>query len=526
MKVVVADQISEKGVQFLHQQKNIEVVCSPDLPPAQLKEHLKDAKGLIVRSKTRVTQDILDSAPALQVIGRAGAGVDTIDLDTATKRGILVMNTPGGNSVSAAEHAFALMITLARKITLADASMRSGKWEKSRFTGQELQNKTLGILGLGKIGTLLAQRGLGFQMEVVAYDPFISQEYSKDLGVRLVEAADVFRKADFLSLHLPLTDDTRGIVNNQSLSRMKNSAFLINAARGGLVVEEDLAQALETGTIAGAALDVFENEPKISERMRSLKNSILTPHIAGATIEAQDQVGVSIARQVIDYLKDGLVINAVNFPSLSVHDLKHVTPFLQLGKKLGGFAIQTSSIGIDEIGIRYYGGLQDLDYRPISNHILKAILQPMLSEPVNEVNARTTAAQRGINVVETLSSRPRGHSELISIQLRNSGEIEWVEGAILHDGQAWLISVNGIAVETQLDDFAVFIRNEDKPGVIGQVGTILGKSKVNISSFVLGRSDSESQAIGVINTDSEVEQGVIEEICSISAVSFARIIRL
>ena len=524
-KVLISDTLSNLAKEVF-EKKNIEVDVITELSPSELQKIINNYDGLVVRSATKVTKEIIEAGDKLKIIGRAGAGVDNIDLISAKNKNIIVMNTPGGNSVSAAEHAFALMIAIARKIPIADASMRSGKWDKPRFTGQELQNKTLGILGLGKIGTLLAQRGLGFQMKVVAYDPFISQEYSRDLGVRLAEVADVFREADFLSLHLPLTDETRGIVNNKSLSRMKNSAFLINAARGGLVVEEDLAQALETGTIAGAALDVFENEPKISERMRGLKNSILTPHIAGATIEAQNQVGVSIARQIVDYLKDGLVVNAVNFPSLSVHDLKHVTPFLKLGKKLGSFAIQTSSIGIDKIGIRYYGGLKDLDYRPISNHILKAILQPMLSEPVNEVNARTTATQRGISVVETLSSRPRGHTELISIQLRNSGETEWVEGAILHDGQAWLISVDGIAVETQLGDFAVFIRNEDKPGVIGQVGTILGKHKVNIASFVLGRSDSESQAIGVINTDFEVEQSVIEEIRSIPAVSFARIVRL
>ena len=526
MKILVSDQISEKGIQFLEQQPNVDVSYKPDLSPAQLMEQIADAAGLIVRSKTRVTPEILAGAPQLRVIGRAGAGVDNIDLAGATKRGVLVMNTPGGNSVSAAEHAFALMIALARKIPTADASMRAGKWDKSRFTGQELQNKTLGILGLGKIGAILARRGLGFQMNVVAYDPFVSQEYASDLGVRLAEVEEIFREADFLSLHLPLTDETRGIVNSQSLGWMKDSAFLINAARGGLVIEEDLAQGLESGAIAGAALDVFENEPGISARMRDLKNAILTPHIAGATVEAQDQVGVSIARQLIDYLRDDLVVNAVNFPSLSVRDLQHIAPFLDLGRKLGSFAAQTSSIRIDEIGLRYYGDLTDLDYRPISSHILKAILNPMLSEPINEVSARTTASQRGIGVVETLSSRSRGLSDVISIQLRNSREIEWVEGALLHDGEPWLISVDGITVNTRLNDFAVFLRNEDRPGVIGQVGTILGKHSVNIASFVLGRSENESQALGVINTDSEVEQAVIEEIRSIPAVSFARVIRL
>ena len=505
---------------------DLEVSYQPELSQDQLLSEIQDVAALIVRSRTQVTSEVIGAASQLRVIGRAGAGVDNIDLETATHKGILVMNTPGGNSISAAEHAFALLIALARKLPGADASVKAGEWNKAAFVGQELRGKTLGILGLGQIGSVLARRAQAFQMRVIAYDPFVGQRYAGDLEVTLSDLPSVLEAADFLSLHLPLTNETRGIINRETLSLMRSSAFVINAARGGLIAEDDLVDYLEEGRLGGAALDVFENEPSVNKRLLRSDRVILTPHIAGSTVEAQEQVGHSIATQVVDYLQKDLISNAVNFPSLSTGELEKIAAFLNLASKLGAFASQICQIRISEIGIRYYGDLARVDYRPISNHLLKAILQPMLAEPVNEVNARTYARQRGIEVLETVSTNSRDHANLISVQLRHPEGTEWVEGAILHQGNVWLVSVDGIPLETPMGDYVLFIRHQDTPGVIGAVGTILGEGEINIASFVLGRDDNLSQALGVINTDNPVPDAVMTKIRKIPAISYAQLIEL
>ncbi len=526
MKILVSDVLSPEGLAYLRQQEGLEVVDRPGLSPEELKHEIRDAAGLIVRSKTRVTAEVIAQAAGLKVIGRAGAGVDNIDLEAATRRGIVVMNTPGGNSVSAAEHAFALLIALARRLPAADASLRAGQWDKSKFIGHELCGKLLGVVGLGRIGSILARRAQGFDLKVLGYDPFVTEKYARDLGVELVDLEDLLRRCDFLSLHLPLTDQTRGLINRSALTWMKPTACLVNAARGGLVVEEDLAEALEKGQLAGAALDVFEKEPRIHPRLLATDRVILTPHIAGSTREAQAQVGYGIAVQVANFLTSQIIVNAVNFPSLSPKELAQISPYLRLGEKLGAFVSQISATRIDEIGIRYYGELTGLDHKPISNYILTAVLRLSLSEGVNEVNARSYAAERGIAVVETVSSRQRSHTNLISIQLRSDQGVEWVEGAILHQGKVWLVSVDGIPVEAPLGDRVLFIRNDDKPGVIGQVGTILGTGAINIASFVLGRSEEQSHAVGVVNTDSAIPEEVLTQIQQIPAVRFARVVQL
>ena len=504
----------------------LKVSYQPDLNQDQLLSEIQDAAALIVRSRTQVTAEVIEAASELRAIGRAGSGVDNIDLDTATQKGILVMHTPGGNSISAAEHTFALLIALARKLSGADASVKAGEWNKAAFVGQELRGKTLGILGLGQIGSLLARRAQAFQMRVIAYDPFVGQGYANDLEVTLSDLISVVQESDFLSLHLPLTEGTREIISRKTLSRMKPGAFLINAARGGLIAEDDLLDFLEKGRLGGVALDVFQSEPRVNERLLRSDRVILTPHIAGSTVEAQEQVGHTIATQVVDYLERSLITNAVNFPSLSIGELEKITPFLNLASRLGTFASQICEIRISSIGIRYYGDLTGVDYRPISNHILKAVLQPMLAEPVNEVNARTYASQRGIEVIETVSTSSRDHANLISVQLGNPDETGWVEGAILHEGKIWLASVDGIPLETPLGDYVLFIRNQDTPGVIGAVGTLLGESAVNIASFVLGREDNLSQALGVINTDNPVPEEVMTRIRKIPAISYAQLIKL
>ena len=526
MKILITDPISQDGLDYLEEQSGIEVVYQTELSPDNLLSAIGDAQGLIVRSKTQVTAEVLGAADSLRVIGRAGAGVDNIDLEAATRKGVVVMNTPGGNSTSAAEHALALLMTLARKIPFADLSLRAGKWNKKAFIGQELQGKTLGILGVGKIGSILAQRAQSFHITVVAYDPFVSEEYVNDLGIELCSFEDVLSRSDYVSLHLPLNEKTRHIMCRRTFNSMKTGALLINAARGELVAEEDLADALEEGQLGGAGLDVFENEPDIHPRLLTSDRTVVTPHIAGSTVEAQSKVGYDIARQVTTYLEQEVILNAVNFPSMSGKELDQIQPYVSLGQKLGSFISQVSEIRLSEVGIRYYGDLAQLNYKPISSYILKAILKPMLSEEINQVNARNYAQERGISVIETVSSRQRSYTNLISIQLRSPDKTEWIEGAILHQGNLRLVSIDGIPVETELGNQILFIRNEDTPGVIGQVGMILGEARINIASFVLGRDGDQPYAVGVMNTDGDVPEDTMDKIRDIPAVQFARLIGL
>jgi D-3-phosphoglycerate dehydrogenase / 2-oxoglutarate reductase len=526
MKVLITDGLSTEGLEYLQKLTDLQVVNQPGLSPEDLLSVIADVDALIVRSKTKVTSPVIEAGRKLKAIGRAGAGVDNIDLEAATRKGIVVMNTPGGNSVSAAEHALALLLSLARKVPFADASIRCGKWNKSAYVGQELQGKTLGLLGLGKIGSVVAKRAMGFEMSVLAYDPFVTEQYAKDMGVELAPLEEVISRADFLTLHLPANEKTQGLINRERIGLMKNGASIVNTARGKLIVENDLAEALEGGKLGGAALDVFENEPQVNPRLLATGRVIVTPHIAGSTVEAQAKVGYDIAVQIADYLQHEIILNAVNFPSITPKELQQVLPYARLGESLGTLATQISQMRIAEIGIRYYGELTRLNYKPITNYIVKAVLKPMLAESINEVNALSHARDRGISVIETVSSRQRSYSNLISVQLRSEDQVEWVEGALLRQGSPRLVSVDGIAVETQLSGTMLIIRNDDTPGVIGQVGTILGDAKINIASFVLGRGAGQSHAIGVVNTDSTIDAHCLQGIRSIPAVRFAQVIQL
>lgn len=370
MHILVADPLSEVGIQYLREQPGFEVAYRPESSTPEVLAEIRSTDGLIVRSKTKVTRAVLDAAPKLRVIGRAGAGVDNIDLETATQRGVLVMNTPGVNSVSAAEHAFTLLLALARRIPLADSALRQGRWSKTGLIGQELSGKRLGIVGLGQIGSLVAQRALGFQMKVLAFDPFVGEKYAADLGVDLLSLDDLLRQSDFVSLHLPLNEKSRGLICRQTLKLMKEGAFLVNAARGELVVEEDLADALETGHLGGAGLDVFEAEPEVNPRLLASDRTVLTPHIAGSTAEAQAKVGLDIAVQVSDYLQHEVISHAINFPSISNQELALILPYAKLGEKLGSFISQISRLRVSDIGIRYYGDWTNLNYKPVTNYIL------------------------------------------------------------------------------------------------------------------------------------------------------------
>ena len=527
MKILVSDKLSQQGVALLQKEMDWQVDVKTDLTPAQLIEQIGQYHALLVRSNTKVTAEVLQAAHNLKVVGRAGTGVDNINLEAATKKGVVVMNTPGGNSISVAEHAIGLMLALARFVPQASASTREGKWEKKKFTGVELKDKTLGVVGLGKIGMEVVKRAKAFQMNILVYDPFVSDRVAKDLSVKLVSLDELFPNSDFVTLHVPLVDSTRHMINAQAIAKMKTGVRLVNTARGELINEADLAVALTSNKMAAAALDVFSQEPPAADNpLTKLPNVIVTPHIAASTFDAQEVVGVEIADQVRAYLKEGIIRNAVNFPSVTLEEYQKLGPFLSLGESLGSFISQIGEGRMEEVGIRYYGETVDLNTNLVSNAIILGILKPILSEEVNIINARKVLEERGILLVESRSNRVRSYSNLISVKLRTGDQEEWIEGTLLSQDNTRLVSVDGITIEAPLHGTILFIRNNDTPGVIGQIGTLLGNNNINIANFALGRSEGNHHAVGVVNVDSAITEAVLQQIRGCPSIRFARVVRL
>lgn len=526
MDILIAEPIAPSGVEVLREAGwNVDVRSA--MAPAELEAIIGDYDAVIVRSQTRLTARVLRAAKRLKVIGRAGAGVDNIDLEAATARGILVMNTPGSNSVSVAEHTFGLILCLMRHIVAANESVKRGEWERALFLGRELRGKTLGLIGLGKVGQEVAKRAKAFGLTVLAHDPFIAARIAQDLDVRLVPLEELLAASDIISLHASLTRATRGMINREALARMKPGVILINTARGELVDEDALLEGLESGRIAGAGLDVFADEPPRHRRLVEHPRVVATPHVGASTVEAQEQVGVEIALQVREYLQSGVIRNAVNFPALSPEERQRLIPFLELGEKLGAFIAQIARVRPSEIGIRYYGELSHANVYPVSNAVLCGVLRQMLDEDVNLINARAKAEERNIEVIETRSSRARSYANLISVQLRDAeGHVDWVEGAVLHQGNLRLVSIDGVGVEVPLAPYMVLVRNADVPGVVGRIGTILGEARVNIGHFALARGGAEAMAVGVLTVDSPISDEVLAEIRRIPAVREARVIVL
>lgn len=522
-KIVVSDAVNAEAVEELRK-ANCLVVFDDKMDAEKLAAEMADADALIVRSKTKVDAKLLAVCKKLKVVGRAGAGVDNIDLPAASARGVIVMNTPGGNANAAAEHTLAMMLALARKLPQADASMKAGEWDKNRFTGVELKGKTLAVLGLGKIGKLVAIRARAFGMSVLAYDPFVNANYLKDVEVELVALEDAFKRADFITLHLPSTPETEMVIGEKSLAIMKKGARIVNCARGTLVDEAAVIAALKDGRLAGAAFDVFPDEPKVNPELRALPNVVLTPHIAGSTGEAQEQVGFDIARQVLNYLSSGEVVGAVNFPSLAREESARMRPFFELGFRLGQLAGQIGAGPFEEIGIRYYGELANGETKLLNNYVLLGALRAGAHVDANLINAAPVAKERGIKVVETKSTRERGYSHLISVRLRAGEQNAWVEGAVLQPARLRIVSIDGIDIEAPLTARMLLIRNQDTPGVIGAVGGALGEAKVNIANFALGRGDNG--AIGIVNIDGEVPAAVLEKLRALPAIRDARAISL
>jgi D-3-phosphoglycerate dehydrogenase / 2-oxoglutarate reductase len=531
VKIVVAEKISGSAIAQLKEPGW--TVLTADQLNGSLAEHLQSADALIVRSAVEADAELLEHAKKLRVIGRAGVGVDNIDLEAATHKGIAVMNTPGANAVAVAEQTLGMMLAMARHLCRADVLMHAGKWEKKSLQGTELRAKTLGIIGLGRIGMEVARRARAFGMELMGHDPFVSVAVAKEQGIRLAALDDVYAAADYITLHVGLTPQTVGMINETSIRKMKKGVRLVNCARGELVNESDLAQALKQGHVAGAALDVFREEPPKNSPLLALENVVLTPHMGGSTLEAQEAVGVQIAQQVKEYLKHGVIQNAVNVPSVSAEEYTAMQPYIVLAERMGAFLAQVSEGSLEEISIRYGGHIAEWKTELIRNGAVKGILNQALEEKANLVNAATIAADRGLRVREAHKAKGStgGAGSVLSIFLKTAREEHMVKGAVLHGDAPRLLHVDGIDVEAPLERNLIYLRNRDVPGVIGKVGTILGEESINIADFSLGRRSVEKQeqpreAIAVVHVDGPVPEEVVVKLRAIAAVEQAKAVRL
>jgi D-3-phosphoglycerate dehydrogenase len=530
MKIVVADALPVSSLDVLRSEAGWTVDARSGRSRADLVADLADADALMVRSATRVDADLLAAAPRLRVVARAGTGVDNVDVIAASARGVLVVNAAGANSISVAEHTCALMLALARSVPAADRAMKEARWEKRSFLGSELRGKTLGVVGLGRIGQEVVHRARAFGMQVIAHDPFISVEIANGIGVRLLSLDEVCEASDYLTLHLPSTTETKHLLDEERLVKCKRGIRIINTARGNLIDEAALYRAIDAGIVAGAGLDVFEHEPPIDWSLAKLPQVIGTPHIAASTEEAQELVGLETAITVRDFLRAGTVRNAVNFPSMPADDLQRLQPWVRLAEYLGGIAAQMGRTRVDSIGVRYYGALAESPTVDIlTASVTAGVLRPILSSGVSIVNARAAARARAIDVVESRSARRRDYLSLLSVKLQTSAGDRWVEGTVFEPASLRLVSIRGVSVEAPLAGTMVLIANDDQPGVIGEVGTILGRHRVNIASFALGRS--EAGAVGVVNVDEDpaatkVLDTAVDELRRVPAIREAYVIRL
>jgi D-3-phosphoglycerate dehydrogenase len=531
VKILVAEKISESAVEQLREPDW--TVLTADQLNGKLEAELESADALIVRSAVQADAALLAHGKKLRVIGRAGVGVDNIDLDAATRQGIAVMNTPGANAVAVAEQTLGMMLAMARHLCRADALMHAGKWEKKSLQGTELRGKTLGVVGLGRVGMEVARRARAFGMDIVAHDPFVSVAVAKEQAIRLTSLDELYAAADYITLHVGLTPQTAGMINEAAIGKMKKGVRLVNCARGELVNEADLAAALKQGHVAAAALDVFNEEPPKNSPLLSLGNVILTPHIGGSTVEAQEAVGVQIAQQVREYLKHGVIQNAVNVPSVSAEEYAEMQPYIVLAERMGAFLAQISTGSMEEISLRYSGHIAEWKTELIRNAAIKGILNQALEEKANLVNAASLADARGLRVHEAHKAKAStgGAGSVLSVFLKSSTEEHMVKGAVLHGSTPRLLHIDGIDVEAPLGRDLIFLRNRDVPGVIGRVGTILGESEINIADFSLGRRAAESsaeprEAIAVVHVDGRVPDGVLRNLEEIPAVQQAKAVRL
>jgi len=526
-KVLVADPVSDRGIAELQEGGIIDVTVKTGLKEDQLLEIIGEFDGLVVRSQTKVNARVIDAAKKLKVVGRAGVGVDNVDVESATKRGIIVMNTPAGNTISTAEHAFSLMMSISRNIPQADASMKAGKWDRKSFEGVELYGKSLAILGMGRIGTEIARRAIAFGMRVYAYDPYLSASRARSLQIELVERLDeIVPLADYITMHMPLTDETKNMLNAERLAKTKKGVRIINCARGGLIDEAALYEALKSRQVAAAALDVFEIEPPPADSpLRTLPNIVLTPHLGASTAEAQENVGIEVALQIRATLISGEVRNAVNMPNVDAKTLAIIGPHIALGAKLGRFLSQIAAKRCDSLNINFSGKLNEQDTTSITRAILKGFLATASGGEVNEVNAPAFAAQLGVKVTESRESTAGDFAELI--ELTATGEGGWVSVAGTFFGNtARIVKINGRHVEARPDGVLLIYENKDRPGMVGWIGNLMGKHGVNIGNMSLGRTEAGGNALAVLNLDSTPTDAVLKEMLDEKDILSAQVVQL
>jgi D-3-phosphoglycerate dehydrogenase len=523
-KVLISDDLSLAAVQIFRQ-RGVDVDFQPSLgsDAARLKEVINRFDGLAVRSATKVNSEIIAAAKRLKVIGRAGIGVDNIDVPAATAKGIVVMNTPFGNSITTAEHAIALMFAAARQIAEANSSTQAGKWEKNRFMGRELYAKTLGLIGCGNIGGIVADRALGLKMKVIAYDPFLSPERAVSLGVEKVELEELLARADIISLHVPMTEKTKNVLSAENLAKTKHGVIVVNAARGGLVDETALRASLESGHVSAAAFDVFSVEPAKENVLFGAPNFIATPHLGASTNEAQENVALQIADQMCDYLLTGAVTNALNMPSISAEEAPRIKPYAVLAEMLGAFAGQIVDEGIDEVAIEYEGDVAKLNMKPLTAAALAGLLRPLLQD-VNMVSAPAILKERGAPLTESIRDDAPTYDSVVRIKVKTGGGWRTLAGTLMA-GKPRIVEVKGMALEAPFHAVTLYINNSDQPGFIGALGTLLGEARVNIATFHLGRETEGAEAIALVGVDQIVPDEVLARIRALPQVRYAKVLR-
>jgi D-3-phosphoglycerate dehydrogenase / 2-oxoglutarate reductase len=523
--ILISDALSPAALQIF-KDRGVAVDFQPSLgkDKDKLAEIIGNYDGLAIRSTTKVSAKILDRAKKLKVVGRAGIGVDNIDIPAATAKGIIVMNTPFGNSITTAEHAMTLMLALARQIPQADASTQAGKWEKNRFMGVEITGKTLGIIGCGNIGSIVADRAIGLKMKVIAYDPFLSSDHASDLGVEKVELGELFKRADFITLHAPLTEKTKNIISADAIAQLKKGVRLINCARGGLVDEHALRAALDSGQVAGAAFDVFVEEPATKNPLFGHPNVVCTPHLGASTTEAQENVALQIAEQMSDYLLRGAISNAVNFPSITAEEAPKLRPFIALAEKLGSFAGQLTETGISKAQITYEGTVAHMKTKALTSAVLAGLLRPMLGE-VNVVSAPIVARERGMIVEETTREAEGDYESLITVTVVTERQSRSVSGTVYADGRPRIVNIKGIRMDAEFGHSMIYITNLDKPGFIGKFSSTLGDAGINIATFHVGRDAPGGNAIALIEIDGELPPDVLAKVRALPQVQQAKPLR-
>lgn len=528
VRVLVSDALGDRGVSILKQEKGIEVDVITGLKEEELKKIISKYDAIVIRSATRLTKDVLECAKNLRIIGRAGVGVDNVDLDTATKMGIIVMNTPEGNTISTCEHTLSMMMALARNIPQANQSMKKGEWNRGKFTGSELHGKVLGVVGLGRIGRQVILRALSFGMEVVGFDPYIAKESLRQTGITTVDFEDLLKRSDFITVHVPLTDATKGMVGAKQFEIMKKGVYVLNCARGGIIDEKALFDAIQSGKVRGAALDVFENEPPKNNPLLSLDQVVVTPHLGAATQEAQENVAVAVAQQVVDALFDRGIKDAINVPSLDAESFRVLRPWVNLAERLGLFYSQYFGGTFREVSIRYGGEVTQYKLEPLTIAILKGLLTPICGETVNFVNAPALAKERSIVVNESRTTQIEDFSNFIQLEVKVNGEKNVIMGTLFGNHDPRIVRVNEFRLDAVPTGVVLVIHNEDKPGVVGQVGTILGRNKINIAEMTLGRhrKGKKTFALTVINTDNEIPTKVLKELKEFKPIIEAKTVKL